>query len=333
MRSPNQAVKLAVSLQSVAMVGQVVRSLCRANACGTVVMRFERCAYLQFNKQLVCFGLNELGASSITGLFDHTVHTLPHGLIVGATVHLSTEYLLIDDQYFFDLRESLSYVSVLQHKLSCLAVPATQFELLAKLTIPSVGFAPLLHHFTAACSEVDLTSTVNTTSIESELLIFVKSSIVQLADQIRCNINGGVSKTDGSRFDSVLFQKLVGAGPGLTPSGDDFICGVFAALHIAGFSYVVTSLWGTINTVAEQSTTSVSFTLLEQSALGESGERIDEVIKAYYDYPTISANDFQHRVELIGETSGWDWLSGFVLCSDILWRDQIKVSGSIDLTN
>jgi len=327
----DQGIKLPASLPSVGLVGQVVSSLCQANARGAVVIRFERCAYLQFNKQLVCFGLFELGASSITAVFDQMVHTLPQCFIVGAAAQLSSEYLLIDDQYFFDLRGSSLYISKLEDSVLKFKVPTTQFELLAKLAIPSAGFAPLLRRFTAANSEAELTSVTDANSIESELLRFSMPAIEQLTDQLRGYVSGRAVKPACFQFNLNLIQKLIGAGPGLTPSGDDFLCGVFTALHLAEFPDVAKSLWTSISSIAERSTTPVSFALLERSALGESGERIDDVIKAYYDYPTTTAAEFRHRVELIGETSGWDWLTGFVLCSEILRRSKNKMPASFGM--
>jgi len=328
----SQDARLAEPVVRVGSVGKVVRSLCHAGASGTVVMKFEQCAYLQFNEQLVCFGLNELGASSISGVFDHAVRTLPESLLVGATAQLSTEYLVIDDRYFFELSGATLYLSVLHERPSSIGLSAIQYELLAKLTIPSRGLAPLLRHFINATSiKAVLMGTVDATCVESELLGFAMPAIARLADQIRANCANGIVEPMRNGFDPIFFQQLVGAGPGLTPSGDDFLCGVFTALHIAGFPGIAKLLWASICTATEQSTTRVSAALLEQSALGESGARIDDVIKAYRDYPTTTAEEFQRRVALIGETSGWDWLAGFVMCSDILWRNQGKMLGNIDL--
>jgi len=70
---------------------------------------------------------------------------------------------------------------------------------------------------------------------------------------------------------------------------------------------------------------------LEQSALGESGERLEAVVQAYCHYPLTAASDFQFMVDQIGETSGWDWLTGFVLCVEILSHKQINSPKSLKL--
>ena len=41
-------------------------------------------------------------------------------------------------------------------------------------------------------------------------------------------------------------SKLIGAGPGLTPSGDDFICGVFHALHVRELGAIALGIFACI---------------------------------------------------------------------------------------
>jgi len=311
-----------VSLPALGLVGQVVRSLCHAGASGTVIMRFERCAYLQFNKQLVCIGLHELGASTISANFDHTVREIPQSLTIGASVQLSTEHLMVDERYFFDLFGAAQYVSGMQGDVLHFRMPVTQYGLLKKLSIPSSGLAPLLRYFTSPLAVAGSVNTIESTNFESELLDFTLPAIVQLANQIGINCASKDAGNKRSMFDPGVFKKLLGAGPGLTPSGDDFLCGVFVALRLFNCTEVAESLWASIQSDVMQSTTPVSAVMLEQSVLGESGERLEAVVEAYYDYPQTCANDFQKLVDLVGETSGWDWLTGFVLCGHIVRYNQ-----------
>jgi len=308
--------------QAFGLVGQVVRSLCQISASGSVVMRFERCAYIQFNKHLVCIGLREIGASSISALFNHTVQELPQSLVIGASAQLSTECLMVDDSYSFDLRDAALYISAMQDDVLHCRTPITHYGLLEKLNIPSSGLAPLLRHFTVP-HVVGSVIAFESISTESDLLGFTIPSITQLAKQIgnNCASSSGV-RIERSVFDPNLFKKLLGAGPGLTPSGDDFLCGVLVALRLFGFTEVAESLWASIQAVVMQSTTPVSAVMLEQSVLGESGERLDSVVEAYYEYPGTSADEFQRLVNLIGETSGWDWLTGFVFCGHFVRYKQ-----------
>lgn len=327
----NQNAAFSASLPAIGLIGKVVRSLCHTNAHGVVVMRFERCAYLQFDEQLVCIGLNEIGASSISALFVNTTRTLPQSFSTGVRAQLSKGHLVLDDRYFFDLAGSTLYVPVLQNNLSRYRTITLRHEFLSKLTLPPAGFAPLLQQVIEATTAPDLAYSAKVINPESELLRFALPAIAQLVNQIRIKFSSSDAHAINSEFDSALFQILIGAGPGLTPSGDDFICGVFTALHLSGFSQMSQSLWASIHAVAKRSTTQVSIAMLEQSALGESGERLETVVQAYLDYPLSAADDFQRLVDLIGETSGWDWLTGFVLCIDILWHKQINIADSLNV--
>jgi len=309
---------------NIGVIGKVVRSLRDTNVRGSVVMRLERCAYLQFNTQLVCVGLNEIGASSITALFNPAVRVLPPSLSVGATAQLSKHCLIIDDQYFFDLLDASTYASILPAPFNSLHATGIHRDLLLQLSMPTAGLAPLLKLFTTASDGSGLPGFSHLASAESELLRLVMPPIARLTDQIQFNCSGIANGTVQCDFDSESFQSLIGAGPGLTPSGDDFLSGVFTALHSHGCADVACSLWRSIRNVVWRSTTQVSAALLEQSALGESSERLDVVMQAYDNYPLTSANELQQSIELIGETSGWDWLTGFVMCGEILWQTPVK---------
>lgn len=320
----------SASLPALGLVGKVVSLLCQANARGNVVMRFERCAYLQFEEQLICIGLNEIGASSISGLFECNLRALPKCLVTGASVQLSNEYLVVDDQHFFDLLGAMLYDPAPCNNLSGVERIPIRYQFLSKLTLPSAGIAPLLRQVVVAKNVADSTCTSTAIRSESALLRLAKPAITQLAIQLRVNTACSFTRTSPIEFNPELFQILIGAGPGLTPSGDDFICGVFTALHLSDFSDIALSLWASIRNVAKFSTTPVSAAMLEQSALGESGERLEAVVQAYCHYPVTATNDFQLMVDRIGETSGWDWLTGFVLCVDILWHERIKIPESFE---
>lgn len=321
---PSYGAKMSMSLPALVSIGGVVQLLSLVNARGSVVMRFDRCAYLQFQEQLICIGLNELGASSISGLFDNTVRALPPHFAVGAKATLTTQDLLIDDQYSLDLAAAVPYESSLREDVSRFGSLVVQHELLAILSKPEAGFAPLLHRVCTASSHCELTSVIdaNSASTESELLCYVLPAIAQLTDQIRVCCGLGDAEVSQYEFDTNLFIKIIGAGPGLTPSGDDFLCGVFAALHLSGFSEVANNLWASIRSIATRSTTQVSVALLEQAAAGEAGERLDLVISAYLGYPATTADQTQRLIDLVGQTSGWDWLTGFVLCVDTLSQSR-----------
>lgn len=108
---------------------------------------------------------------------------------------------------------------------------------------------------------------------------------------------------------------LIGLGPGLTPSGDDLVAGLEAALHAldapaAGF------IGDALDDVDDR-TTAVAATLLRHAADGEFAERIHVLLAALLaddDAALLAAVD---RACAWGATSGTDSLLGILVGLDI----------------
>ena len=113
---------------------------------------------------------------------------------------------------------------------------------------------------------------------------------------------------------------LIGLGPGLTPSGDDFIGGAFCALHAARFGAVATRLAGWALPLARKATSRISHAHLVCAAEGECAEAVNDAIVALL---SGHAPDLD-RIDAIGHTSGWDALAGIALGLDaVLSRTRV----------
>ena len=109
--------------------------------------------------------------------------------------------------------------------------------------------------------------------------------------------------------------RLIGLGPGLTPSGDDVLVGIEAALHAlaqpsAGFLALA------IGDVEERTTT-LAATLLRHAAAGEFAERLHTLLAAL-----LGSNDEMipaaiGRAAAWGATSGTDCLLGVLIGLDV----------------
>ena len=111
-----------------------------------------------------------------------------------------------------------------------------------------------------------------------------------------------------------MAARLIGLGPGLTPSGDDVLVGIEAALHAldrptAGF---LARALGDV----EDRTTAVAATLLLHAAAGEFAERLQVLLRALLgpDDGTIAAA--VDRAAAWGATSGTDCLLGVLIGLD-----------------
>lgn len=172
-----------------------------------------------------------------------------------------------------------------------------------------------------------------------------KNGIFQLMQLIPCDLYSGDNNTlDSSqlfikdRFISfirafrdydirninILSKKIIGFGPGLTPSMDDFLSGIMIA-HIY-FSYLLElnmDLTYEINHQIvhniENKTTRVSEEMLKHSSIGETNEDIRNLMVHIISKENDkSLNDLLESVINFGHSSGTDILCGIYIGSCIL---------------
>jgi hypothetical protein len=140
------------------------------------------------------------------------------------------------------------------------------------------------------------------------------------AQGVRCvQLHQAVVERDPARIASEL-ESLLGWGPGLTPSGDDFIVGMLLALGRAQLRSVFSNelleaAAGMIEARAGDKTTAISASLLACAAAGEGDERL----LALVDYvQTGQPGEVAARsaASSWGSTSGWDALAGIAITLD-----------------
>jgi hypothetical protein len=98
-------------------------------------------------------------------------------------------------------------------------------------------------------------------------------------------------------------EPLIGLGPGLTPSGDDYFGGVMVALHQGGRASHAASLWRWLEPRLASRTSAISAAHLAAAAKGEAHEALHDVLDGGLDLDALDA---------VGHCSGWDALAGAV---------------------
>ena len=131
-------------------------------------------------------------------------------------------------------------------------------------------------------------------------------------------VMGIVRACGARRLDLALdhAQSLIGLGPGLTPSGDDFVGGVlFAAWHL-GVAYPSLCPWDDEPVRALVAswaplTNRISHAYLEDFSCGQGPEPLHGLMEALLTrgLPSETMAHVQ-RVVRIGQSSGWDMLTG-----------------------
>jgi hypothetical protein len=131
-----------------------------------------------------------------------------------------------------------------------------------------------------------------------------------IVDELRAALLAG-----NRRAAHLAARGLIGLGSGLTPSGDDVLVGIEAALRalagpMAGF------LGGAIHDVNDR-TTVIAATFLRHAAAGEFAERIQVLLAALLGHEDEALPVAIQRAVAWGATSGTDCLLGVLLGLDI----------------
>jgi hypothetical protein len=96
-------------------------------------------------------------------------------------------------------------------------------------------------------------------------------------------------------------EQLIGLGPGLTPSGDDYFGGMLVALRLTGRSMQAEGLWRWLQPRLKDRTSAISAAHLAAAAAGQAHEALHEVLNGGLDLAKLDA---------VGHCSGWDALAG-----------------------
>ena len=129
---------------------------------------------------------------------------------------------------------------------------------------------------------------------------------------------------------------LVGLGPGLTPSGDDFLVGAVAMLDALDERPAHTALARAIEAIPHGLTSPLSESLLKTAASGHVGEHLSCAVSAVISGAPAKAIA---AVREIGHGSGWDMLTGIlvalraVVARDASGRRLRKVSRTVRMTS
>jgi hypothetical protein len=118
-------------------------------------------------------------------------------------------------------------------------------------------------------------------------------------------------------------DKLVGLGPGLTPSGDDLLAGALAALRLLGGDPAfTTALADHVSAVGARRTTALSATLLRLAGQGNVAAEAGHVIKALNGQGPLE--EAARRLYAVGHTSGADLVQGLLIGAEAALCHLVK---------
>ena len=107
-------------------------------------------------------------------------------------------------------------------------------------------------------------------------------------------------------------ERLVGLGPGLTPSGDDFLGGMMIALAMSGDADAASALAAPVLAAAPLATNRISAAHLGAAARGLGADALHRTIDALASGRRETLARALKALDAIGHSSGWDAMAGAV---------------------
>jgi Protein of unknown function (DUF2877) len=283
---------------AVECLGRIAHTLMSEHRRGDVIAVFRRSFYIRFGDGVVCLGGRGIGQGPLNGL----CRTPPElswndRMAPGAAVVGDGATLMIGGRFCFDYTDAAAWQAP---RALTVAVPAihaglTRLATASRRRAPG-GFGALL------ALPPDAVASAGMENAEA-LLRSATPAIAALREWLTAALGGSPQPPPD-------VATLIGLGPGLTPSGDDFLCGVMATLHYLGRGAVARRLADGVLPTAAAATNLISAAYLRCAAEGEASAVLFDVlgcIAAGGDGRLEACLEAVHRV---GHTSGWDTLAG-----------------------
>ena len=276
--------------------GVLAQEFCRSVSRANVEAVFERCFYLRCGDELICIGDPDIGNGPLT-LIGNPGRLSDLDLRPGQSATVCERHILIGDSVWLTLDQTESWRPPLWPNR---ASPARLFDTCAALARRAAIDAPeegLARHV----------SGVPEASGRQPRLARIAGPRIAIFERWLSGVLAtNATPVLGSRE---AVQGLIGLGPGLTPSGDDFLVGALALLAAIGERDAHRALARAITDALPGSTAPLSACFLRAAAAGHVGEALHRAVSS------AVAGDVDAAVVAagkIGHSSGWDMMAGVI---------------------
>ena len=220
-------------------------------------------------------------------------------LVAGSLFHVQGTRLMVDPDLFFVIDNALIW-------------NAPQFN-------PVVDFVDLSSRIYSLFSDLDLSHAKGFGNLIPQILSFSKTNftdpILNYAQPIVLDMARACLDHQSSRI-QFLADKLVGLGNGLTPSGDDFLGGMFFALNQLHAAYPESDFadYAIPLELYRSRTHLISYTLLSDLATGHAVAPLHDIINGLLGGEPFENIDYSvSQLTNIGHSTGWDLLTGLLV--------------------
>ena len=313
---------------AVRKIGDVANAAIQTHSHGKVYATFERSLYVLLDRQpiqqLVCVGLPAIGNGPINLLVDTNETTLCSALgldapmAVGTPVDIkrgvlkfghSVELQLSSELVVFD--SQVATVSEASFNIS-LDISLAQSERNPEFWAPQSALV-----LNAQCANPNpaLSLSLVQRSLIKSTTPAIDALKVWLAECLQFNRVSDCSPQ---------VAPLLGAGPGLTPSGDDFLAGVLLALHVLGRTELKNSLWRCLDAERMHRTHAISNQFLVLAHAGKANVHISTCLNLLLQGHHVQSQLINRALSSVGSSSGWDSFYGIAVVLTQMHRSQIS---------
>lgn len=281
-------------------VGPIARRALHEGARGEIRAVFERSFYVELGSEWVCFGPRTLGAGPLNALHEcRPGATWRDGEIaVGDPVTIGHDVIRIGAAVRFRLADPIEWMPPAPGAWDAvtLASGLESFDGMVADIMPHDSLAVLASR-TERCGPLSIVARTAAGPADD------------LAGLVRADV---LSRRKGSRIVPRSLGSLLGLGPGLTPSGDDFLGGAMVALSSLGLTGLRDAIWETLEPLVADRTNDISRAHLTAAARGLGSAALHAVLNAVIGGRTDNLGVGLAAIDAIGHTSGWDALAGAV---------------------
>ncbi len=301
------------------MLGSIAAEILNRPGSGHVEAVFETTFYVAVNSQLICVGRIDMKPGPVNCITrtSNTMDWRISGLKHGVAVTIGSKTITVGDKFQFPLNRTRIW-----HPKT----PARNLEA-GKI---GKGIAALQRALTSR-DDIDGLGCFLIPKYRPKPNDYVCRAAEKPMGDAGKWLRAGLRPhgTDAMK-DLAWVEKLSGLGPGLTPSGDDFLGGIMIALHALGNASLSQQLWPTINRYTEEYSNPISLTHLSAASNGLGAAAIHEMLTAVLNGDVAAIDTAICDVAAIGHSSGWDIMAG-VLTTLEVWLAVAAAKPTPDL--
>jgi hypothetical protein len=301
---------------SVHQLGSVASRMLDNTTTGYIAAVFKSSFYVESDAGFVCIGNEDFEPAPLNLITEAPAGTdwSASGLQCHDKVNVFTHTIKVGNRFFFRLSNATKWSPdpISEHwTANDLKHGLRSFREASAGHVPADGLGQFLF---SECGPFN----------DQPVCRAAEKPIAQLQGWLKAKLRNPRNRVEPSW---ASIQSLIGLGPGLTPSGDDFVGGMMLALHSLNEPNICIELWANVKGYAAQASNPISFAHLNTASEGKGRASIHQAISAMLDRCPGSILKSIPCINRIGHTSGWDTMAGVIVALDIWQQAQdIKIN-------